>query len=100
MPLADALGLEPDVVFDVAVEANRPDAWSMAGWPATSPPAWTCRSPFPNRRPRGRVRWGGAGSIADLATVQVDDLELCPRFTARVITGVGVGPSPCGWPAA
>ena len=30
-PLVDALGIEPDVVFDIAVEANRPDAWSMAG---------------------------------------------------------------------
>ena len=29
--LLDALGIEADVVFDVAVEANRPDAWCMAG---------------------------------------------------------------------
>ncbi len=31
IPSPTALGIEPDVVFDVAVEANRPDAWSMAG---------------------------------------------------------------------
>ena len=30
-PLTEALGIEADTVFDVAVEANRPDAWSMAG---------------------------------------------------------------------
>ena len=30
-PLTEVLGLEPDVVFDIAVEANRPDAWCMAG---------------------------------------------------------------------
>ncbi len=30
-PLTEALGLEPDVVFDITVEGNRPDAWSMAG---------------------------------------------------------------------
>ncbi len=30
-PLAEALGIETDVVFDLAVEANRPDAWSIAG---------------------------------------------------------------------
>jgi phenylalanyl-tRNA synthetase beta chain len=29
--LTEALGIEPDVIFDIAVEANRPDAWSMAG---------------------------------------------------------------------
>ena len=30
-PLAEALGLEPDTVFDITVEGNRPDAWCMAG---------------------------------------------------------------------
>ena len=30
-PLADALGIEPDVVFDLDINANRPDAMSMAG---------------------------------------------------------------------
>ena len=27
----EALGLEPDTVFDIAVEGNRPDAWCMVG---------------------------------------------------------------------
>ena len=30
-PLTEALGLEPDTVFDITVEGNRPDAWCMAG---------------------------------------------------------------------
>ncbi len=29
--LVDALGIAPDTVFDIAVEANRPDAWCVAG---------------------------------------------------------------------
>ena len=29
--VAELLGIAPDVVFDLAVEGNRPDAWSMAG---------------------------------------------------------------------
>src|ERR1035441_6120483 len=29
--MADALGIEPDVVFDITVEGNRPDAWCIAG---------------------------------------------------------------------
>jgi phenylalanyl-tRNA synthetase beta chain len=33
-------------------------------------------------------------AVGSSATVRVDDLELCPRFTARVLTGVRVGPSP------
>ena len=27
----EALGLEPDVVFDITVEGNRPDAWCIVG---------------------------------------------------------------------
>ena len=30
-PLMEALGLEPDIVFDITVEGNRPDAWSITG---------------------------------------------------------------------
>ena len=30
-PLVEALGIEPDVVFDLTIEGNRPDAWCMAG---------------------------------------------------------------------
>ena len=96
--LTDALGIEPDVVFDVAVEANRPDAWCMAGVARDLAARLGCPSPSrhgdlvadrrrrrrPARRtPGGRARHG-----------RVDDLELCPRFTARVLTGVVVGPSP------
>ncbi len=30
-PLLEAIGLERDVVFDITVEGNRPDAWSISG---------------------------------------------------------------------
>ena len=30
-PLIEALGLEPDTVFDITVEGNRPDAWCIVG---------------------------------------------------------------------
>ncbi len=95
--LVEALGLEPDVVFDVAVEANRPDAWSMVG--VARDLAARMRLPFTVPEPAGGAGGGpGAGAggtdVGDLATVRVDDLELCPRFTTRVITGVEVGPSP------
>jgi len=43
------------------------------------------------------IKLAGGGpfgvQLAQPATVQVDDLELCPRFTARVLTGVRVGES-------
>jgi phenylalanyl-tRNA synthetase beta chain len=37
---------------------------------------------------------GGEDDVADHASVAVEVPELCPRFTARVFTGVEVGPSP------
>ena len=36
----------------------------------------------------------GVRPTSELVQVSIDDLELCPRFTARVLQGVEVGPSP------
>jgi phenylalanyl-tRNA synthetase beta chain len=89
--LAEALGIERDVVFDLAVEANRPDAWSVAG--VARDLAARLQVPFviPDP-PEAAVEAPGAGDRA--ATVEVVDLDLCPRFTARVLQGVTVGTSP------
>jgi phenylalanyl-tRNA synthetase beta chain len=35
-----------------------------------------------------------AEQATDLVRVTIDDAERCPRYTARVITGVSIGPSP------
>jgi phenylalanyl-tRNA synthetase beta chain len=86
----DAMGIEPDVVFDIAVEANRPDAWSVAG--VARDLAARLGLPFAIPEPTKMDEIGP--DIAALASVRLDDHELCPRFTAKVITGVTVGPSP------
>jgi len=95
-PLTEALGIESDVVFDIAVEANRPDAWSMAG--IARDLAASLRLPFtlPEWREPDEpgISSGGPGAVGDLASVEVVDQDLCPRFTGRVLTGVVVGPSP------
>jgi phenylalanyl-tRNA synthetase beta chain len=100
--LTDVLGIEPDAIFDIAVEANRPDAWCMAGVARDL----AARTGVPFSTPDLEAIAGGAvppgavphgaedAPVEALASVRVDDLELCPRFTARVITGVTVGPSP------
>jgi phenylalanyl-tRNA synthetase beta chain len=92
--LVDTLGIHPDVVFDVAVEANRPDAWSIAG--VARDLAARLGIPFaipPVGEDVVEAVTGGP-RLEELASVTVEDTELCPRFTARVITGVRVGPSP------
>ncbi len=88
--LVEVLGIETDVVFDIAVEANRPDAWSMAG--VARDLAARLRLPFaiPTVVPPSPV----GAAVADLAAVTVLDDDLCPRFTARVFSGVEVQGSP------
>jgi phenylalanyl-tRNA synthetase beta chain len=102
--LVDALGIAPDVIFDISVEANRPDAWSMAGvardlsarlgLPFSIPETSTLGGSG-DRGPAGTVEdRTGTTPVETLASIRVEDPELCPRFTARVITGVTVAPSP------
>ncbi len=88
--LVDVLGIEADVVFDIAVEANRPDAWSMAG--VARDLAARLHLPFAIPAVPSPSRVGEA--VATLAALQVLDEDLCPRLTARVFTGVEVQPSP------
>ncbi len=89
--LVEALGIRPDTVFDIAVEANRPDAWCMAG--IARDLAAALRLPFSVPEPPEPVL-DPAAPVQTLTSVEVLDLDLCPRFTARVLLDVGVGPSP------
>ncbi len=90
LPLTEALAIEPDVVFDITVEGNRPDAWSMAG--VARDLAARLRLPFALPEPApGRV---GGAAVGELATLVLEDRELCPRITVRVLTEVQLGPSP------
>ncbi|HUZ09584.1 MAG TPA: phenylalanine--tRNA ligase subunit beta [Acidimicrobiales bacterium] len=90
LPLTEALGLVPDVVFDLAVEGNRPDAWCMAG--VARDLAARLHLPFVLPDPALPPEAGAA--VGELASLVVESTLLCPRMTARVLTGVRVGPSP------
>ncbi|HEX2048692.1 MAG TPA: phenylalanine--tRNA ligase subunit beta [Acidimicrobiales bacterium] len=86
MPLVDALGIVADVVFDLDVTPNRPDALSVAG--VARDLAARFRLPFsiPEPPPVG----GDDGPV----TVVVESPDLCPEFTATVLTSVEIGASP------
>jgi len=90
LPLTETLGIEPDVVFDIAVEGNRPDAWSMAG--VARDLAARLGLPFSLPDPAAAPPLGVP--VGKLATLVVEDRDLCPRMTVRVLDGVEVGPSP------
>jgi phenylalanyl-tRNA synthetase beta chain len=90
LPLTEALGIEADVVFDITVEGNRPDAWSVAG--VARDLAARLRLPFSVPRPAPAPALGLP--VATLATLVVEDRDLCPRMVVRIVEGVRVGPSP------
>jgi phenylalanyl-tRNA synthetase beta chain len=78
-----------DVVFDLEVTPNRPDLNSVIGI-AREIAAVTGN---PLKLPNITVSVTG-GKTAELVAVKIDDADFCPRYTARVIKGVKIGPSP------
>jgi phenylalanyl-tRNA synthetase beta chain len=87
-PFADAMGIERDVLYDLEVNPNRPDAMSVAG--VARDLAARLRLPF--SLPGPQVDEVG-GKHIDSVRVDVLDPDLCGRFSARVLQGVTVGPS-------
>jgi phenylalanyl-tRNA synthetase beta chain len=94
-PLTEALGLEPDTVFDITVEGNRPDAWCIVGiardLASRLDLPFTLADPVLPVTPDGGVP---TPSVADLASAVVESPEFCPRLTVAVLSHVTVGPSP------
>jgi phenylalanyl-tRNA synthetase beta chain len=88
-PLAAALGIEPDVVYDLDITANRPDAMSVAG--VARDLAAKLHVPF--RLPAPSISSTGADA-STLTSVVIESADLCPRFTATVIDDVVMGGSP------
>ncbi len=88
-PIADALNLA-DVVLEINVTPNRPDCLSHLGI-AREVAALTGKEIRP---PDISVAESSSSQAKDLIRVQIDDFELCPRYAARVIEGMQIGPSP------
>jgi phenylalanyl-tRNA synthetase beta chain len=86
--LVAALGLD-DEVLDIEVEPNRPDFLSVLGV-AREVSALT-GTPLVDRRPPLEE---SEEIAADVATIQIDALDGCPRYVARVIRGLGEGTTP------
>ena len=88
-PLAEALGVEPDVLWDLEVGANRPDALSVMGVArdlaaglgvAFEPPDWSTPASGPD--------------ISEAVDVEIVDPTLCGRFVGRVLRNAPRGSSP------
>jgi len=89
-PFAEYLGRSGgDVVYDLEVTPNRPDLNSVIGI-AREIAAVTGNA---LRIPEFKIQ-NLKFKIEDLVAARIEDTELCPRYTARIIKGVKVGPSP------
>ena len=85
-PLVDYLG---DAVLDAEITPNRPDCLSMLGMAreVAAVTGETVTEPdleYPEDGP----------PIEERMKVEIADPDLCPRYTAGLVTGVTVGPSP------
>ena len=83
-----ALGLD-DVVFEYEITSNRVDCYGVIGI------AREAAATFGKKFCPPVVKTTGNGEDAsDYIKVTVKDPDLCPRYTARVVKNVKIGPSP------
>jgi len=80
----------PDTVLDIYVTANRPDCACMVGV------ARELAAMLGNQlwEPPTEVVESGGTPVDNLTRVDVPDDDLCPRYAARVVTGVTIRRSP------
>ena len=90
MPLADYLKMA-DTVLDLEITPNRPDCLSMVGMAREVGAMYREDVTLPLYE---LVEDESQPAASDLVTVEIDDPERCPRYTARVIKNVKIGPSP------
>ena len=88
-PLVQALDLHPDVVFDLDISANRPDALCIAGVARDLAARFGVPWSLPDHPETLPV-----DESLGRAPITVESGDLCPRFTGTIIAGVPQGPSP------
>ena len=87
-PFSKVMG-PPDVVLELEITPNRPDCLSVIGI-AREVAALYGR----------KLRWPevhleeSSTPVKDLTRVEIRDAVGCPRYTARIVSGIKIGPSP------
>ena len=83
-----ALGLD-DVVFEYEITSNRVDCFSVVG--IAREVAATFHKEF---KPPVVTSTGNDEDVNDYIKVKVENTDLCPRYCARVVKNIKIGPSP------
>lgn len=84
-----AIGLD-DHVVEFEITPNRPDCLSVIGLAREA--AVTYGKTMAQHEPV--VKGGGIGNLTELLDVETPATDLCPRYTARMVRNVKIGPSP------
>ena len=87
-PVFDALGLK-DVRFELGLTPNRPDCLSILGVAREVAAMVGAPVKIPREIPSEE-----GPSMAEATSIAVEEPDLCPRYAARLIRGVKIGPSP------
>ncbi|MEG1584933.1 MAG: phenylalanine--tRNA ligase subunit beta, partial [Anaerovorax sp.] len=87
--IVSALGLS-DYVVDFEITPNRPDCLAMLGMAKEASATFS----EDMKRPDTSCECKGEGVAADYISVEIKSPELCPRYTARIITDVKIAQSP------
>jgi phenylalanyl-tRNA synthetase beta chain len=91
-PGADAmpiLGLLDDVL-EFEITSNRPDCHSVIGIAREAAAVLNGELKIEN----GELKEEGSGIVRHLMDVEIKNPDLCPRYIARVVQNVKIGPSP------
>ena len=80
---------EGDSVIDVEVPSNRPDCLSHIGIAREVAVIENSKV----QSPKSQV-FEAKGKASDFTQVEIKDLDLCPRYAARIVRGVKIAPSP------
>ncbi|CAI8293861.1 MAG: Phenylalanine--tRNA ligase beta subunit [Acidimicrobiales bacterium AG-410-I20] len=88
-PLKEALQINDDVLFDLEVNPNRPDAMSVAGVARDLAALQGEKFSLPKPKPEEK-----GDSIDGRLGVEIIDKDLCGRFAVRVLDGITIEPSP------
>jgi len=87
-PFVEVWG-EPETVIELEITPNRPDCLSMIGVAREMAVLYDTEL----KMPAADIRETG-NDVNEEISVRIDDDEKCPRYTARVLKGATIGPSP------
>ncbi len=85
----DTLKIDGQIAIDLEVTSNRPDCLGHIGIAREAAVLFGQELKIPAAKPKE-----GQTPVTELTSVEIQSPHLCPRYTARVIRGVKVGPSP------